>query len=80
MEYGFLFKNCRLTAAEDVDEVYLGRPWRNYPQTVFIDCWMGDHIQAAGWDNWGKPEAEQSVFYAEYGNSGPGYKPEQRVD
>lgn len=79
-EYGFVFKNSRLTAAEDVDEVYLGRPWRNYARTVFINCWMGDHILPTGWDNWGKPEAEESVFYAEYGNRGPGYKPEKRVD
>ena len=37
-KYGYVFHNCRLTAAEGVDKVYLGRPWRPYANTVFIDC------------------------------------------
>jgi pectinesterase len=63
-----------------VTEVYLGRPWRNFAQTVFLNCWMGDHILPVGWENWGKPEAEQTVFYGEYGNEGPGYQPEKRTE
>ncbi|MDR8393334.1 pectinesterase family protein [Aliifodinibius sp. S!AR15-10] len=80
VEHGFIFKNCRLTAAEDVTEVYLGRPWRNFARTVFLNCYMGDHIRPVGWNNWGKPEAEQTVFYGEYGNKGPGYQPGKRAE
>lgn len=36
VRYGLVFLNCRLTAAPDVDQVYLGRPWRDYAQTVFV--------------------------------------------
>ena len=80
MEYGYVFKNCRLIHAEGIDEVYLGRPWRPYAKTVFIDCELGDHILPAGWHNWNKPDAERTSFYAEYGNSGPGAAgKEQRV-
>ena len=38
---GYVFDKCRLTAAPDVNKVYLGRPWRPYAHTVFIDCEMG---------------------------------------
>lgn len=77
--YGLVFLNCRLTAAPDVEKVYLGRPWRNYARTVFINSEMGGFIRPQGWHNWGRSAAEQTVFYAEYNNSGPGYQPEKRV-
>jgi pectinesterase len=79
-EFGFVFKNCRLTAPQNVTSVYLGRPWRNYAKTVFLNTEMGHHIQAEGWDNWNKPEAEPTVFFAEYENSGVGFKPQKRVN
>ena len=78
-QFGFVFLDCKLTAAKGVDEVYLGRPWRSYARTVFINCELGDHIVPAGWDNWNDPGKEQTVFYAEYGNTGPGANPEDRV-
>lgn len=79
-QYGFVFKNSTLTADENVSKVYLGRPWRNYARTVFMNTEMGDHILADGWHNWNKPEAESSVFYAEYENTGLGFKPAERVE
>ena len=33
---------------------------------------MGVHIKTEGWHNWSKPEAEQTVFYAEFGSTGAG--------
>jgi pectinesterase len=77
--YGFVFKNCKLTADEAVTEVYLGRPWRIFAKTVFIHCEMGKHIQPTGWHNWNKPEAETSSFYAEYNCFGEGFQPQKRV-
>lgn len=56
VEYGYVFKNCKLTAADGVDKVYLGRPWRPYAATAFINCEMGKHICAPGWENWRNPE------------------------
>jgi pectinesterase len=78
-EYGFVFKNCNLTADKTTSKVFLGRPWRIYAKTVFIDCKMGSHILPQGWENWSKPEAEKTSFYAEYNCTGPGFKPEKRV-
>jgi pectinesterase len=77
--YGLVFLRCKLTAAEDVTTVYLGRPWRSYAQTVFLYCELGDHIRPAGWDNWSSVEKEKTVFYAEYSNTGPGAPTSQRV-
>ena len=69
---GLIFQNCRLTAAEGVSQCYLGRPWRDYAQTVFIDCELGSHIVPEGWHDWGKPQAHERAFYGEYGSTGAG--------
>jgi len=77
-EFGYVFKNCELTAADSVTKVYLGRPWRIYAKTVFIDCEMGKHILPEGWHNWSNPEAEKNAFYAEYNSTGEGGKSNKR--
>ncbi|WP_044627689.1 pectate lyase [Neotamlana nanhaiensis] len=77
--FGYVFKNCKLTADVGVNEVYLGRPWRKYAKTVFINCDMGNHILPVGWHNWKNKEAESTSFYAEYNNTGIGFKPNERV-
>ncbi len=65
--FGYVFDQCRLTAEKDVSGVGLGRPWRPYAQTVFINCLMGEHISKTAWDNWGNPANEQTAFYGEVG-------------
>jgi pectinesterase len=77
--HGFVFLKCKLTASDGVNKVYLGRPWRSYAKTVFVECDMGEHIHAAGWHNWDSPEKERTVFYAECGNTGPGADITNRV-
>lgn len=79
VETGYVFNNCRLTAAEGVDKVYLGRPWRPYAYTVYINCDMGAHITPAGWDNWRNPDNEKTARYGEYGSRGPGADASKRV-
>lgn len=69
---GYLFYRCRLTAAEGVDKVYLGRPWRPYAFTYFIACEMGSHIRPEGWHNWRDPANERTARYGEYGSTGAG--------
>jgi pectinesterase len=78
-DFGYVFKNCKLIADESTDAVYLGRPWRIYAKTVFINCEMGKQIKSEGWHNWSKPEAEKTTFYAEYKCSGEGFQPDKRV-
>lgn len=79
VKVGYVFKNCRLTADDNITKVYLGRPWRPYAATVFIGCEMGKHICPLGWDNWRNPENEKTARYAEYNNTGDGAQLENRV-
>ena len=64
--YGFVFHGCSFTASQDVepDSVYLGRPWREWAQTVLIECWLGRHIRCEGWWDWNKPAAHERARYA----------------
>ena len=82
VQYGYIFNNCTLTAAEGVDKVFLGRPWRAYAYTLFMNCDLGKHIVPEGWQNWKdyhNPAQEGTVRYQEYNNRGTGANPQQRV-
>lgn len=79
IEYGYVFNKCKLTATAGVDKVYLGRPWRPYAYTIFMNCELGKHIVGAGWDNWRDAKNEKTARYAEYHNSGEGAKADNRV-
>ena len=63
--YGFVFHGCSFTADEGTasGSVYLGRPWREWAQTVLIDCWLGAHISPEGWWDWNKPAARDTALY-----------------
>ena len=77
--FGFVFLNCKITAAEGLKKVYLGRPWRIFAKVAYLYCEMGDFICPEGWNNWSKPESEKLVVFAEYNNSGKGAETAQRV-
>ena len=78
-EYGYIFNRCRLTAADGIDRVHLGRPWRPFAATLFMRCELGGHILPEGWHNWDNPANELTARYAEYRNTGPGASPGTRV-
>ncbi len=78
-KYGYVFNKCRFTAADTIRKVYLGRPWRPYACTVFMNCDLGSHILPEGWDNWRNPENEKTARYSEYKNFGLGANPTKRV-
>lgn len=75
---GFVFSDCRIDGAAGV-KTYLGRPWRIYARTVFVRTEMSAVVRAEGWNNWNKPEAEKTAYYAEFESSGPGAQPARRV-
>ena len=76
--YGYIFNNCRITTAQDVDKVYLGRPWRDYGYTLFMNCNLPRQICPEGWHHW-RPEAAKTARFMEYNNSGEGAATHQRV-
>jgi pectinesterase len=81
--FGFVFMKCKLIASDDATAVYLGRPWRPYARTVFIECELGKHMRPEGWDPWKGdkmfPDKDKTAFYAEYKNIGPGSDVSKRV-
>lgn len=79
-KFGFVFIKCKITGSAPAQSVFLGRPWRAYAKTAFIECELGEVIKPEGWNNWGKKEAEQTTLYAEYKNTGPGASPGTRVN
>ena len=79
VEFGYVFNHCRLIAEEGIDKVFLGRPWRPYAYTLFMNCELGKHIVPAGWHNWGNAANEQTARYLEYNNSGEGAATSQRA-
>ncbi len=77
--FGYVFKDCKITASSEVQRLYLGRPWRPYAKTVFMNCELSEKILPEGWHNWNKPDAERTSFYAEYKSTGKGANPSARV-
>lgn len=78
-KYGYVFYKCKLTAAEGITKVYLGRPWRPYAATIFMECELGKHIRPEGWHNWNNTKNESTTRYAEYKNYGTGAEVKGRV-
>jgi pectinesterase len=78
--FGFVFSNCTITGDKPETRTYLGRPWRIYAGTIFLNTEMSDVVRPEGWSDWKKPEAHQTARYAEFNSTGPGGSPKQRVD
>jgi len=83
---GISIQNCNVTAAPDLlpvkssFEVYLGRPWKEYSRTVFMQSFLGDLIHPAGWFEWNGTFALSTLYYGEYNNRGPGAGTANRVN
>jgi pectinesterase len=77
--FGFVFSHCKITGEPNV-KALLGRPWRIYASTIYLNCEMSDVIQPKGWNDWGKPETHTTARYAEFNSTGAGASPTNRVD
>ena len=69
--FGYVFNNCTITTAPEATKVYLGRPWRDYGYTLFMNCQLPKEIRPEGWHHWEK-QREQTARYMEYNNRGEG--------
>ena len=77
-DYGYVFNNCKITVAENVEKEYLGRPWRDYGYTLFMNCELPAQILPEGWHRW-EPQREKTARYLEYNNRGAGADRSHRV-
>ncbi|KAI3808770.1 hypothetical protein L1987_24731 [Smallanthus sonchifolius] len=82
---GISIHACRLLAQPDLEAskasfpTFLGRPWKLYSRTVYMQSYMGDHIHPRGWLEWDGTFALDTLYYGEYMNSGPGAATGQRI-
>ncbi|CAI0421944.1 unnamed protein product [Linum tenue] len=58
---------------------YLGRPWKNFSRTVIMHTVIDDIITPAGWVPWDARWGLDTLYYAEFENTGPGSNTQGRV-
>lgn len=82
---GISIHSCMVLAASDLAPVkasyptYLGRPWKLYSRTVYMETFLDDLINPAGWLEWAGDFALNTLYYGEYMNYGPGAGVAERV-
>ncbi|KAM3741683.1 hypothetical protein ACB098_07G015200 [Castanea mollissima] len=85
---GISIQNCSILATNDLYsnssnvKSYLGRPWRVYSQTVYLNSHIDSFINPAGWTQWSDDNDDQeleTLYYGEYDNGGPGSSTADRV-
>nr|CAD1818173.1 unnamed protein product [Ananas comosus var. bracteatus] len=86
---GFVFDHCVANGSDDylalyrknpsVHRVYLGRPWKEYSRTVFLNCYLPEIIRPEGWLPFNGDFALKTLYYGEYQSTGPGGQVGRRV-
>ncbi|KAH7352647.1 hypothetical protein KP509_19G056000 [Ceratopteris richardii] len=83
---GFSFQKCIIRAAPDLQtppypiQSYLGRPWKAFSRTVFMQCTITQVINPAGWLPWDATNPfTDTLYYGEYQNTGAGADTSKRV-
>ncbi|MGN0972586.1 MAG: pectinesterase family protein, partial [Aristaeellaceae bacterium] len=66
--YGLVFHRCHLTGDCEPGRAYLGRPWRRYAHTQFIECEMDECVAPEGFQDWGETKITRRC--GEYHTSG----------
>ena len=77
-QFGFVFSHCKITGDPEV-KTYLGRPWRDFSNVIYLHTEMSDVVRPVGWQNWDLPAREKTARYSEFNNTGPGANPNARV-
>ncbi|WJX28710.1 pectinesterase [Trifolium repens] len=82
---GFSIQFCNITADSDLLSsvnstwTYLGRPWKQYSRTIFMQSYISNVLRPEGWLEWNGDFALDTLYYAEYRNYGPGAGLSKRV-
>ncbi|XP_028078026.1 probable pectinesterase/pectinesterase inhibitor 20 [Camellia sinensis] len=73
---GTSIKNCIITVAPHLatnngtTQTYLGRLWKLYSRTIYMQPFLDSLINPAGWTAWSGTFALDTLYYAEYNNRG----------
>lgn len=82
---GISIHNCTIKLDDDLVssnysvQTYLGRPWKQYSRTVYMQSFMGSLIESAGWKEWSGDFALNTSYYTEFNNTGPGSSTTGRI-
>ncbi|MCD9638803.1 putative pectinesterase/pectinesterase inhibitor 7 [Datura stramonium] len=82
---GISIHNCTIRPADDLassnstTKTYLGRPWKEYSRTIYMQSYMDQFIDPSGWHDWSGDFALNTSYYAEFNNTGPGSNTTGRV-
>ncbi|KAL8492635.1 hypothetical protein ACS0TY_024000 [Phlomoides rotata] len=82
---GISIQNCTVLCTDELYsnsstvKSYLGRPWRNYSRTVYMESYIDGFIVGEGWREWDGDTGLETLYYGEYENYGPGSSKDGRV-
>ncbi|KAF3436475.1 hypothetical protein FNV43_RR23567 [Rhamnella rubrinervis] len=82
---GTSIHKCSIKAADDLassngnTKTYLGRPWKKYSRTVYLQSYIDSLVDTSGWREWDGDFALDTLSYAEYDNRGSGSDTTNRV-
>ena len=85
---GISIHNCTVKAADDLAsstdgsfaaKTYLGRPWKEYSRTVYMQSYIDSVVDPVGWRDWNGDFALSTLYYGEHDNRGPGSETKSRV-
>lgn len=83
---GTSIQNCQVIPSPDLVTAvpsiltYLGRPWKNFSRTVYMQSYLDNHIHPKGWLEWNGTFALDTLYYGEFENKGPGAGVAARVN
>ncbi|KAF7309507.1 Pectin lyase-like protein [Mycena indigotica] len=85
--YGAYFSRSAVVRSPDANanlnltgKQTLGRPWNNASVVVYMDSFMDETINPAGFQIWSPTDPRnETIYYAEQGSHGPGFNASTRV-
>lgn len=82
---GLVLDGCTITAepdfmsAQPMPKSYLGRPWKEFSRTIIMQSFIDKNIDPEGWAPWTGTFGQDTCYYAEFNNKGPGANTARRV-
>ncbi|MCL7027716.1 hypothetical protein MKW94_020504 [Papaver nudicaule] len=84
---GISIQNCTIVPSPSLEanvtaaKTYLGRPWKQFSRTIFMESYIDSFIDAEGWHKMeGAKFGVDQLFYGKYENWGPGADTSKRVN
>ncbi|XVF72827.1 hypothetical protein PTKIN_Ptkin12aG0151900 [Pterospermum kingtungense] len=81
-----VIQNCKIVPDQKLFanrfriKTYLGRPWKQFAIAIIMESILGDLIQPEGWSPLDGKFFEDTGYYTEYNNRGPGANLARRVN